>query len=353
MYTSGTTGTPKGVMNTHHGLLSTCQASARNQGLGPGSLICLSVTLSHMFGCICVALTGLAAGAGLVIPSRTPEPAASLDAVEAFGCMAIYGAPTSFIAMLEQQKLRARNLSSLRTGIMAGAPCPMEVMKQVVSQLGLSNIMVGYGQTEASSWAALTLPDDPLELRVSTVGRPLPGVDIKIADPSSGESLPPGEVGEICCRGFNMVGYYNRPSATAKALDPQGWLHTGDLGAQDDAGYVRISGRLKEVIRKGGIAVMPTVVENALYRHPAVQNVQVFGVPHDRLGQEVAAWVILHGGVDCSADDLTDWCRRKLRPVEVPDHMKLVDSFPMTSLGKVQKRRLTELYAVELGRSTE
>ena len=349
MYTSGTTGAPKGVMTTHYGLLSTSLASARNQSLGPGSLLCLSVPLSHMFGCICVALTGLGCGAGLVLPDRTPSPASCLDAVASHGCAAIYGAPTFFIAMLEEQKAKPRKLASLRTGIMAGAPCPLEVMKRVVSELGLKNILVGYGQTEASSWAAQTLPSDPLELRVSTVGRAIPGVEIKIADPSSGKALPSGQVGEICCRGFNMKGYYKKPAATASTLDSQGWLHSGDLGTQDEDGYVRISGRLKEVIRKGGKVIIPTAIENLLYEYPDLVNVQVFGLPHAQLGEVVAAWVILSENAKGTPDEVLKWCRQNLEPDQIPDHLKVVERFPMTSLGKVQKYRLREMYAAELG----
>ncbi len=349
-YTSGSTGPPKGVMTTHWGLMQTARASARNQGLDQKSRLCVSIPLSHVFGCACLNLAALAVAATLVIPSRRPRARASLDAVEQESCTALYGAPTAFIEMLELQKKSPRDLGSLRTGIMAGAQCPMEVMRRVVEELGLAGILVGYGQTEASTWISQTRADDPLELRVSTVGRPIPGVEVKIVDPASGRELAPGQVGELCTRGFNMKGYYRQPQATAQALDPQGWLHTGDLASQDPQGYLRIAGRLKEVILSAGRVVYPAQVEEVIFTHPAVALVQVFGIPHPELGQEVAAWVKLEPGARVEAGELLSWCARHLEPEQAPRHLKVVEEFPMTSLGKIPKYRLSRLYARELGR---
>lgn len=352
-FTSGTTGDPKGVLLTHRGLVSTSRASAANQELTPADRLCVSVPLSHVFGCACVALAALAAGCAMVIPARRPDPASALAAVERERCTAVYGAPTLFIDMLQLQKESPRDIGSLRTGIMAGAVCPLEVMNKVVHQMGLAGILVGYGQTESSSWISLTAADDPLELRVSTVGRPIDGVEVRIMDPDTGDEAPPGQVGELCARGFNMKGYYRMPAATAQALDPEGWLHTGDLAAMDRRGYIRIAGRLKEVIRRAGRVIYPSEVEDALFSHPSVANAQVFGLPDEELGQEAAAWVKLEPDADreLAPDALLAWCADRLGPDKTPAFLKFVDAFPMTNLGKIQKHKMSSLYARELGRT--
>jgi fatty-acyl-CoA synthase len=220
-------------------------------------------------------------------------------------------------------------------------------MRQVVEDMGVRHILVGYGQTEASSWIAQTRPEDPLELRVSTVGRAIPGVEVKIIDPASGESLPVGEIGEICARGFNMKAYHMNPAATAAALDPEGWLHTGDLGGMDSQGYIRISGRLKEVIRKGGRIIFPAAVEEVLYTHPAIHTAQVFGVDHDELGEEVAAWIKLRPGQSLSQVEAAEFLRGKVPDSHLPTHIKLVDDFPMTPVGKIQKFRMRQMHKEE------
>jgi fatty-acyl-CoA synthase len=232
---------------------------------------------------------------------------------------------------------------------MAGAQCPIEVMRRVVEEMGVTYILNGYGQTEASSWIAQTRPHDPLEIRVSTVGRAIDGVEIKIIDPASGQALPAGQVGEICARGFNMLGYHQMPAATHAALDPLGWLHTGDLGSLDQEGYLRISGRLKEVIRRGGQIIFPAAVEEVLFTHPAVNNAQVFGVDHDQLGEEVACWIRLEKGAGLDAAGVRAFLQGKVPDSHIPTHYKFVDSFPMTPLGKIQKFRLRELFAYERG----
>ncbi|HUL19953.1 MAG TPA: AMP-binding protein, partial [Thermodesulfobacteriota bacterium] len=278
LYTSGTTGAPKGVMSTHFGIINTTLASAENQRLTEKDRLCLSVPLSHMFGCVCVSLASVIKGATLVIPSETFDPPRILEAIEKERCTAIYGSPSAFIALMGDPRYRASDVKSLRTGIMGGAQCPMEVMKKVVDEMGVREIVIGYGQTESSSWITMTRPDDALELRVSTVGRPLPHVEAKIIDPISGNEVPMdgSAVGEICARGFNMKGYYKMPSATANAIDSGGWLHTGDLGSMDGKGYVRTSGRLKEVINKGGEVLFPTEIEEVLFSHSKISNAQVF-----------------------------------------------------------------------------
>ena len=348
LYTSGTTGRPKGVMSPHRGLIMTSLAGGENQRLGSSDRLVVSVPLCHMFGCICIALAGIIQGATLVIPSRLPEPAAILRAVVEENCTALYGPPTSFIAMMDDPAYQQATGAGLRTGVMAGAQCPIEVMHKVVEEMGVKDILIGYGQTEASSWIATSRPDDPLELRVSTVGRPVPGAEAKIVDPASGETLPPGQVGEICTRGYVMKGYFDMPAETAQAIDAEGWLHTGDLGSMDEQGYIRISGRLKEVIRKGGRIVFPADIEEVLFGHPAVNTAQAFGVPHQQLGEEVACWIKLEKDAKLNQAQVLDYLRDKLPENHLPAWVRFVDEFPMTPLGKIQKYRMREIMLAEL-----
>jgi fatty-acyl-CoA synthase len=351
LYTSGTTGAPKGVMSTHFGIINTTLASAENQRLTEKDRLCLSVPLSHMFGCVCVTLASVIKGATLVIPSETFDPVKILEAIEKERCTAIYGSPSAFIALMGDPRYRASDVKSLRTGIMGGAQCPMEVMKKVVDEMGVREIVIGYGQTESSSWITMTHPDDPLELRVSTVGRPLPNVEAKIIDPISGDEVPTdaGAVGEICARGFNMKGYYKMPSATANAIDSGGWLHTGDLGSMDGSGYVRTAGRLKEVINKGGKVLFPTEIEEVLFCHPKILNVQVFGVPDKKLGEEVAAWIKLEEGTTATEEEIHRYCKERLPVSHLPRYIKFVREFPTTPLGKVQKFKMREMATEEYG----
>lgn len=349
LYTSGTTGAPKGVMSTHFGIINVSARSADNMRLSPSDRLCLSVPLSHMFGCVCVTLAALTKAAAIVIPSVDFSPRSLLAASEQQACTAIFGSPNAFLAIMDQPDYQERDISSLRTGIMGGAQCPLEVMTKVVEKMGLAEVVLGYGQTEASSWVTMTSPDDPLELRVSTVGRALPDCRVKIVDPASGEEVPFGQVGEFCCQGFNMKGYYNMPAATKQAIDPKGWLHTGDMASVDAAGYCRIAGRLKETITKKGEAIYPSEVEEVLFTHEAVANAQVFGVPAGKDGEEVAAWVKLKTGARAEPQDLIAFCADRLPASQVPAYLKFVDQFPLTSLGKVQKFKLRQLYAAELG----
>lgn len=348
LYTSGTTGAPKGVLSPHRGLIATSRAGAANMGLTPDDRLAASVPLCHMFGCICVALAGLVAGAALVIPSPVPEPEALLRAVDAQGVTAIFGPPTSFIALLDLPDWgRGAADRRLRTGIMAGAVCPMEVMRRVAGELGVAEVIVGYGQTEASSWITQSHRADPLQVRVTSAGRAVPGAEVMVLDTDTGRPAQPGIVGEICTRGHIMLGYYNNPSATAQAVDAQGWLHTGDLGTLDEEGLLTITGRLKEVIRSGGALIFPAQVEDVLFGHPAVNNVQVFGVPHDELGEEVACWVKLNPGAAATAEDLAQWLAGRVRPEQNPALWRFVEEFPMTPLGKIQKFRMRDYYARE------
>jgi fatty-acyl-CoA synthase len=351
LYTSGTTGAPKGVMSTHYGIINTTMASAENQRLTEKDRLCLSVPLSHMFGCVCVTVASVIKGATLVIPSETFDPPKVLEAIEKERCTAVYGSPSAFIALMEDPRYRTSDVKSLRTGIMGGAQCPMEVMKKVVDEMGVREIVIGYGQTESSSWITMTRPDDRLELRVSTVGKPLPNVEAKIIDPISGDEVPAdgNTVGEICARGFNMKGYYKMPSATANSIDSEGWLHTGDLGSMDGNSYVRTAGRLKEVINKGGEVLFPTEIEEVLFRHPNISNAQVFGVPDQEFGEEVAAWIKLEEGAVVTEEEIRQYCKERLPVFQLPRYIKFVREFPTTPLGKVQKFKMREMAIEEYG----
>ena len=349
LYTSGTTGAPKGVMSPHLGIVNTSVASGEIQRLTETDRLCLSIPLSHMFGCVCITLAGVSKGATLVIPAKTFQPRKVLEAIEKERCTAIYGSPSAFIALMEDPQYPSFNLKSLRTGIMGGAQCPMEVMTKVVEEMGAKEIVIGYGQTESSSWITETRPDDPLELRVSTVGRPLPTAEVKIVDPTTGDEVPAGMTGELCAKGTNMKGYYKMPAATAKAIDQEGWLHTGDLATMDERGYVRTAGRLKEVIRKGGETIFPTEIEEVLFTHPKITNVQIFGVPDKSLEEEVAAWIKLEGGAIVGEGEIIQYCKGKLPDSHIPRYIKFVKEFPMTPLGKIQKFKMRESAMKEYG----
>jgi len=349
LYTSGTTGAPKGVMSTHYGIVNTTLASADNQRLTEADRLCLSVPLSHMFGCICITLAAIMKGAAIVIPSRAYDPLNVLKTIDKERCTALYGSPSLFIALMEHPEFRRFDLRTLRTGIMGGAQCPMELMKKVVEEMGVTEIVIGYGQTEASSWITQTRPEDPLELRVSTVGRPLPNIEVKMIDPGTGQGVPNGTVGEICAKGFNMKGYYKMPAATANALDHEGWLHTGDLGMVDKNGYVRTTGRLKEVINKGGETIYPIEIEEVLFKHPKISNVSVFGVPSKKMGEEVAIWIKLEEGMSATEEEILQYCQGKLPDSYLPRYIKFVKEFPMTPLGKVQKFKIKEMAIEEYG----
>jgi fatty-acyl-CoA synthase len=289
-------------------------------------------------------------GACIVLPSEGFDARAVLEAVEAERCTSLYGVPTMFIAELGDPEFARFDLSSLRTGIMAGSPCPIEVMKRVKSELHMDEVSICYGMTETSPVSTQTRVDAPLEKQVSTVGQVHPHLEVKIVDPATGLTLPRGETGELCTRGYSvMLGYWDAPDQTAQAVDAAGWMHTGDLATLDEAGYIRVVGRIKDMVIRGGENLYPREIEEFLYTHPAVADVQVVGVPDDRFGEELMAWVIVRSGCDLSAEELREFCRGRIAHFKIPRYVKLVDSFPMTVTGKVQKFKMRELAVEELG----
>jgi fatty-acyl-CoA synthase len=348
-YTSGTTGAPKGVLLTHRNLINNADLCARQLGLTPEDRICAPVPLYHCFGCVMASLASVASGAALVLPSPQFDALSALEAIHHERATAIYGVPTMFIAELDHPEFGRFDTTSLRTGIMAGAPCPVEVMNRVMTEMHCSQIIIGYGQTECSPLVTMTKLDDSLELRVSTVGPVLPNTEAKIVSQVSGETLPPGEQGELCTRGYHvMPGYDGEPEATLKAVDTEGWLHTGDLATMAANGYFRITGRAKDLIIRGGENIYPREVEEFLYTHPKIADVQVVGLPDQRLGEVVVAWIRLRAGEQCSEEEVRDHCRGKIAHFKIPQIIRFVEAFPMTVTGKIQKFKIRE---AELHRS--
>jgi len=343
MYTSGTTGKPKGVVLDHQGLISKSVCSTERQGLTQQDRLCLFFPLFHMFGNTCIALAGLLKGSALVMPSKTFDVPQTLRAIDKEKCTAVYGSPSMLIALLDHPEFRKKRWRGVKKGTIGGAPCPMELMRRLVEEVGISHITVGYGITEASSWVAMTHPGDPIELRVSTIGTPLPCNELKIVDPHTGESLPPHKPGELCIRGFLMKEYYKMPAATAAVIDREGWFHTGDLGVRDEKDYFKITGRLKDTISREGVEIYPVEVEEIIYGLPQVSEAQVFGFPHPEKGQEVAAWVRLKQGSSLSAVALAAHVKDHVDEEKLPHYFKIVEEFPMTRSGKVQKFKLAEM----------
>jgi fatty-acyl-CoA synthase len=349
-YTSGTTGFPKGAMLTHFNLVADASLIAEAMKFTDKDRLCIPVPFYHCFGCVLGTLCCVTRGATMVIPAEYFDPLKTLTAVEKEQCTALHGVPTMFIAELQHPDLDRFTFSQLRTGIMAGSPCPIEVMKQVVDKMGAKEITIAYGQTETSPVITQTRTDDPIELRVSTVGRALPDVQVKIVDPVTGSEMPRGEQGELCARGFIvMKGYYKQPEATAQAIDKEGWLHTGDLATMDVNGYCKITGRLKDMIIRGGENVYPREVEEFLYTHPKVSDVQVFGVPDIKYGEEVMAWIKLKPGESASVEEIRDYCRGQIAHYKIPRYVKFVNEFPMTVTGKIQKYKMRDQMIEELG----
>lgn len=343
MYTSGTTGKPKGVVLDHMGLVNKSMFSIERQGVTHEDRLCLFFPLFHMFGNTCIALAGLLRGAALVIPCKVFDPTLILRAISEEKCTALYGSPSMLTALIDHPEFRKKRWQSVKKGIIGGAPCPVELMKRLVVDIGLSDITVAYGITETSSWITMTHPDDPIELRVSTIGTPLECNEVKIVAPTTGENLPPKTQGELCTRGFLMQGYYKMPAATAAAIDREGWFHTGDLGEMDENNYVKITGRLKDVIVRDGIEIYPVEVEEVIYQRPEVSEAQVFGIPDPEKGQEVVAWVKLKEGSKLALIELAAHVIDNLSVEKLPQYYKLVSDFPMTRTGKAQKFKMAEI----------
>jgi fatty-acyl-CoA synthase len=349
-FTSGTTGLPKGAMLTHRNVLMNAYFTGERLRCSADDRVCVPVPFYHCFGCVLGTLVCVVYGAAIVVPAPSFDARATLAAIEAERCTAVYGVPTMFIAELEHPEFGRFDLKSLRTGIMAGAPCPLPLMEQVMSRMGAREICIGYGQTEASPLITLTSVDDPIEVRVGTVGRPIPGVEVKLVDPASGRDLGANEAGELCARGHCvMPGYYNNPEATAKAIDAEGWLHTGDLARRREDENYRIVGRSKELIIRGGENIYPPEVEEFLHHHPSVAEVAVAGLPDARYGEVVAAWVVPKSGATVTPDELKQYCHGQIAHFKIPQYIMIVQALPRTVTGKIRKHVLKEAAIGELG----
>jgi len=349
-YTSGTTGFPKGVTLSHHSILNNGFFIGEYMRFSPQDRLCIPVPFYHCFGMVLANLACVTHGATMVIPAPGFDPKSTLEAVEKERCTALHGVPTMFIAELAHPEFDSFDLSSLRTGIMAGSPCPVEVMKQVNARMHMTDVTICYGMTETAPVSFQSTNDDPIEKRVSTVGRVHPHVECKIIDPLTGAVVPRGTTGELLSRGYIvMLGYWNNPEATAHAVDAGRWMHTGDLATMDDEGYVNIVGRSKDMIIRGGENIYPREIEEFLYPHPKIQDVQVIGVPDEKYGEAVMAWVILKAGHDATEDELRDYCRARIAHYKVPRYWKFTDAFPMTVTGKIQKYKMRETATEELG----
>jgi fatty-acyl-CoA synthase len=352
-YTSGTTGFPKGATLTHRNILNNGYFVTRLQGFTPDDRLCIPVPFYHCFGMVMGNLGCTTQGATMVIPSDAFEPTHVLETVEAERCTSVYGVPTMFIAELAHPEFDRFDLSSLRTGVMAGAPCPVEVMKACVDRMHMGEVTICYGMTETSPVSTQTLTDDSLHHRTATVGRAHPHVEIRIADPSSGETLPRGATGEFCTRGYSvMQGYWNDTERTAEAIDDDGWMHTGDLAVMADDGYVNIVGRSKDMVIRGGENVYPREIEEFIYTHPDVEDVQVIGVPDERYGEELMAWIRLRYGATVEPEDIREFCKGRIAHFKIPRYVRFVDAYPMTVTGKVQKFKMREQAMEELGLTT-
>jgi fatty-acyl-CoA synthase len=349
-YTSGTTGFPKGATLSHHNILNNGYFIGEALQYSERDRVCIPVPFYHCFGMVLGNLACTTHGSCMVVPGESYDAQAAMETVQAERCTALYGVPTMFIGELEHPRFGEFDFSSLRTGIMAGSPCPVEVMRKVQSQMHMPEVTICYGMTETAPVSTQSSIDDPLQKRVSTVGRIHPHVEIKIVDAATGEILPRGQSGELCTRGYSvMLAYWNNPEATAQAIDAARWMHTGDLATMDDEGYVKIVGRIKDMIIRGGENIYPREIEEFLYTHPDVSDVQVIGVPSERYGEEVMAWVKLREDASASGDDLAAYCRGKIATYKIPRYWTFVDGFPMTVTGKIQKFKMREAAVAELG----
>jgi fatty-acyl-CoA synthase len=348
-FTSGTTGFPKGATLSHHNILNNGLFIAGAMKLTESDRVCIPVPLYHCFGMVIGNLGCLTHGAAMVYPSEGFDPLATLETIAAERCTAVYGVPTMFIAEMDHPDFAKFDLSSLRTGMMAGSPCPIEVMKRAFSLMHLSEVVIGYGMTETSPASFASATDDPIERRVSTVGRILPHVEAKIID-AEGRIVPRGAAGELLTRGYLvMLGYWDDEEKTREAIDPAGWMHTGDLATIDDEGYCNIVGRIKDMVIRGGENVYPREIEEFLYRHPKIQDVQVIGVPDGRYGEELCAWVRLRDGESATLEEIRAFCQGQIAHYKVPRYVKFVDGFPMTVTGKIQKFLMRQQTIEELG----
>ncbi|THD58538.1 AMP-binding protein [Phenylobacterium sp.] len=348
-FTSGTTGFPKGATLSHHNILNNGYFVGEAIGLQPGERLCIPVPLYHCFGMVMGNLGCITHGATMVYPAEGFDPLATLEAVEAEACAGLYGVPTMFIAMLGRPEFGRFDLTSLRTGIMAGSPCPIEVMKEVIERMHMPQVTIAYGMTETSPVSFQSGADDSLEVRVATVGHIHPHLEVKIVD-DAGRIVPRGQPGELCTRGYSvMLGYWDDPAKTDEAIDAAGWMHTGDLATLDADGCANIVGRIKDMVIRGGENVYPREIEEYLYRHPAIQDVQVIGVPDPKYGEELCAWIVLKPGADLTAEAVQDFCRGQIAHYKIPRHIRFVEGFPTTVTGKVQKFAMREAMIAEMG----
>jgi len=349
-YTSGTTGFPKGATLSHHNILNNGFFIGEAVRYSEQDRVCIPVPFYHCFGMVLGNLACTTHGACIVVPGEAYDPASVLSTVQDERCTSLYGVPTMFIGELDHPNFKRFDLGSLRTGIMAGSPCPVEVMKRVQNEMRMTEVTIAYGMTETSPVSTQSHTDDPLEKRVTTVGAPHPHIEIKVVDPDTGRLVPRGTPGEFCTRGYSvMLGYWNNDAATHEAIDAARWMHTGDLAVMDDDGYLNIVGRIKDMVIRGGENVYPREVEEFLYSHPAVSDVQVIGVPDEKYGEEIMAWIKRRPGAQVTGDELRDFCRGRIASYKIPRYWKFVDGFPMTVTGKVQKFKMRELAVQELG----
>ncbi|MCH8297266.1 MAG: AMP-binding protein [Chloroflexi bacterium] len=349
LYTSGTTGNPKGAMLTHFFQVANMAFLTDGWHFTEQDRLCIPLPLYHAFGCVIGAVSCVLKGAAMVLPSEYFDPLTTLQALEQERCTAVIGVPAMFIGQLGHPDFDKFDLSAMRTGIMAGAPCPVEVMRQVLDRMGIKEITIGYGQTEALL-ITLTDSDDTIERRVTTVGKVMPHMEVKLIDPETGQEVAQGEQGELCSRSVMcMNGYYNMPEATAETIDTDGWLHTGDLATVDEDGYYKITGRLKDMVIRGGENIYPAEIEQFLFTHPKIADVQVFGVPDLKFGEELMAWIMLRDGQTATEDEIRDFCRGNISHFKIPRYVKFVSEFPLTVTGKAQKFRMQEMAIEELG----
>ena len=349
-YTSGTTGFPKGVVLSHHSVLNNGLFIGDGMGFTENDKLCIPVPFYHCFGMVLSNMACLTHGTTMVIPGPAFEAAATLHAIEAEKCTAVHGVPTMFIAELERPDFSTYDLSSLRTGIMAGSPCPIEKMKEVSEKMNMKDIVIVYGLTETAPGITMSVTSDSLERRVSTVGRAFPHTEIKLTDPKTGRIVPLGEKGEICARGYmKMKCYYNNPNATKQVIDKDGWLHSGDLGVMDEEGYVRMAGRLKEMVIRGGENLYPREIEEFFHLHPKISDIYVIGVPDEKYGEELCAWVRPEPGTTLTEAEIRSFADGKIARYKIPRYYKFVDTFPMTVTGKIKKGDMQEISIKELG----